>query len=267
MALLTRKRLTSWYSCRNLDVLCSMTFPRRTTRIRVDKCMATLGFGPAARRWVSSCMTGCRVRSKELLSFSFPVGSCLAQGSQLSSLLYVVAAKPLAAHLRKLDPEISRPSAFLTAPPLSPCYQHADDTSVHLRTLADVSTALQGDSWQGSIQLFFAVSTAKVNPHRTQDLVLGPGDFSGVMTASGIPCGRGPLFATSASASASILRALLSKHRRSYSDLNPQHSQALNFSAAHTAGEGARCQASASLKADTPCHLRPTASAPAGGRN
>ena len=148
--------------------------------------MAALGFGPAARRWVSLLHDGfqCRVRYNGWLSPSFPVSSGLAQGSPLSPLLYAAAAQPLAAHLRQ-EARLGHitPISLPDGSPASPCHQHADDTSVHLRTRADVSTALQG-----SIQLFCAASGSQVNPHKSQGLVLGPGDnFSGVDMASGIP--------------------------------------------------------------------------------
>ena len=106
------------------------------------------------------------------------------EGSPLSPLLYVAAAQPLAAHLRQ-EARLGHitPISLPDGSPAPPCHQHADDTTLHLRTRADVSTALQG-----SINLFCAASVSQVNPHKSQGLVLGPGDdFSGVDTASGIP--------------------------------------------------------------------------------
>ena len=159
----------------------------RLDRNWVDRCMAALGFGPAARRWVSLLHDGlqCRVRYNGWLSPSFPVSSGLAQGSPLSPLLYVAAAQPLAAHLRQ-EARLGHitPISLPDGSPAPPCHQHADDTTLHLRTRADVSTALQGN-----INLFCAASGSQVNPHKSQGLVLGPGDdFSGVDTAtSGIP--------------------------------------------------------------------------------
>ena len=158
----------------------------RLDRNWVHRCMAALGFGPAARRWVSLLHDGlqCRVRYNGWLSPCFPVSSGLAQGSPLSPLLYVAAAQPLAAHLRQ-EARLGHitPISLPDGSPAPPCHQHADDTTLHLRTRADVSTALQG-----SINLFCAASGSRVNPHKSQGLVLGPGDdFSGVDTASGIP--------------------------------------------------------------------------------
>jgi exonuclease III len=158
----------------------------RLNRGWVDKCMAALGFGPAARRWVSLLHDGlqCRVRYNGWLSPSFPVNSGLAQGSPLSPLLYVAAAQPLAAHLRQ-EARLGHitPLSLPDGSSAPPCHQHADDTSLHLRTRADVSAALQG-----SIHLFCAASGSQVNPHKSQGLILGPGDdFSGVDPASGIP--------------------------------------------------------------------------------
>ena len=158
----------------------------RLNRNWVDRCMAALGFGPAARRWVSLLHDGlqCRVRYNGWLSPLFPVSSGLAQGSPLSPLSYVAAAQPLAAHLRQ-EARLGHitPINLPDGSPAPPCHRHADDTSLHLRTRADVSTALQC-----SVDLFCAASGSQVNPHKSQGLLLGPGDnFSGVDTLSGIP--------------------------------------------------------------------------------
>ena len=115
----------------------------RLNRNWVDRCMAGLGFGPAARHRVSLLHDGlqCRVRYDGWLSPSFPVSSGLAQGSPLSPLLYVTAAQSLATHLRQ-----EARLGHITPIGLSdgsPCHQHADDTSLHLRIRAEVSTALQ----------------------------------------------------------------------------------------------------------------------------
>ena len=109
----------------------------RLDRNWVDRCMAALGFGPAARRWVPLLHAGlqCRVRYNGWLSPSFPVSSGLAQGSPLSPLLYVAAAQPRVAHLRK-EARFGHitPTSLPDGSPATPCHQHADNTSLHLRT-------------------------------------------------------------------------------------------------------------------------------------
>lgn len=158
----------------------------RLDRTWVHSCMQALGFGPDARRWVSLLHDGmhARVRYNGWLSPTFTVRSGLAQGSPLSPLLYVAAAQPLAAHLRaqvrtgSLTP-ISLPSGQ-AAPP---SHQHADDTTLHLRSRSDVAVALQS-----SVALFCAASGSSVNPSKSQGLEVGrPAAFQGVDPATEIP--------------------------------------------------------------------------------
>jgi len=135
------------------------------------RCLEALGFGPNARRWVSllhSGRQGC-VRFNGWRTEPFPISSGVAQGSPLSPLLYVLAAQPLAAHLRRITDEgllhgIPLPDGSLA--PLS--HQHADDLTVHVASLADAQVVMQGP-----IRLFCEASGAEVHAGKARGLHLG----------------------------------------------------------------------------------------------
>jgi hypothetical protein len=84
-----------------------------------------MGLGPNARRWVSLLMAGKRatVTFGDARSRFFTMHSGVAQGSPLSPLLYVIAAQPLAAALRRLQAQgsekkgSSTPSSSPGVPP------------------------------------------------------------------------------------------------------------------------------------------------------
>ena len=158
----------------------------RLDRQWVLQCMQRLGFGPSARRWVDllhSHLTA-RVRYNNWLSPSFPVSTGLAQGSPLSPLLFVIAAQPLAAHLRQqarlgVFQPISKPDGS-HAPP---SHQHADDTTLHVRTRWDLHMAVQT-----SIQPFCQASGSALNASKSRAMLLGGGDdHQGVDPDTGIP--------------------------------------------------------------------------------
>ena len=62
-----------------------------------------MGFGPRACKWVSIMLqnTTATAAFNGWQSPSFPERSGVQQGSPLSPLLYVLAAQPLASHLRR----------------------------------------------------------------------------------------------------------------------------------------------------------------------
>ena len=158
----------------------------RLDRGWVLRCMESLGLGPSARRWVSLLQDGMqgRVRYNGWLSPTFPVRSGLPQGSPLSPLLYVIAAQPLAAHLRR---EVARGSLqAITLPDgtqAPPIHQHADDTTLHLRTRADLRAALSG-----SVHLFCQASGSSLNVGKSHGLELGnPAAVSGLDADCGMP--------------------------------------------------------------------------------
>ena len=158
----------------------------RLDRTWVLQCMQSLGLGVAAQRWVSLLQDGMqgRVRFNGWLSPSFAIRAGLPQGSPLSPLLYVIAAQPLAAHLRQ---EVARGALRAISLPdgtqAPPSHQHADDTTIHLRTRADISAALAG-----SVHLYCQASASLVNAAKSHGFELGnPQAFAGLDTQSGIP--------------------------------------------------------------------------------
>ena len=76
----------------------------RLDRDWIERCMAAVGFGPGAQRWVHILHSGTTVR----VAYNgwhtdvFPVRSGVFQGSPLSPLLFVLATQPMAAHARRL---------------------------------------------------------------------------------------------------------------------------------------------------------------------
>jgi hypothetical protein len=99
----------------------------------------------------------------------FRVTSGVAQGSPLSPLLYLIAAQPLAALMRRLQR-----TGRIAAIPLPdgaaapPTYQHADDTTVHVASMQDLRVA-----WEEGIVPFCRASASQANPSKTQAMLLG----------------------------------------------------------------------------------------------
>ena len=137
------------------------------------RCMERLGFPAPAVKWVRLMLAGTRagVLYHGHLSPWFEVLSGAAQGSPLSPLLYVLAAQPLAARLRRLQAGgvldgIRMPDGSL-APP---CHQHADDTTIHTASVAGAAVALQV-----AVVRFSAASNARLNVEKCLAMMLGPG--------------------------------------------------------------------------------------------
>ena len=123
------------------------------------------------RRWVALLLEGSRavVSFGGCLSRPFAVRSGVAQGSPLSPLLYVAAAQPLAAALRRLV------AAGRVAPIRLPggaeapvCHQHADDTSIHTATIEDAQTALAE-----AVEPYCRAAGAGLNLGKSEGLTLG----------------------------------------------------------------------------------------------
>ncbi|GAB4819619.1 hypothetical protein N2152v2_006665 [Parachlorella kessleri] len=118
----------------------------------------------------------------------FPVRCSVQQGSPLSTLLFDITVQPLAAHLRQRLAAgalhgIPLPDGSL-APP---SHQHADDTSLHLRSPGDVAVALAP---VGSVGLHCRASGARLNPSKSNGLRVGPhperDPVTGVCAVSGV---------------------------------------------------------------------------------
>ncbi|KAL3155634.1 hypothetical protein ABBQ32_012668 [Trebouxia sp. C0010 RCD-2024] len=103
-------------------------------------------------------------------STSFPERSGVQQGSPLSPLLYVLAAQPLASHLRRqCQLGVIRPITMPDGQPAPVSHQHADDTSLHVLFFFfffffwDAQVALDT-----SIGLFCAASCSQLNAGKSQ---------------------------------------------------------------------------------------------------
>ena len=146
----------------------------RLNREWLLRCMEAMQFPESSRRWVRLLLEGTMgqiVFNGGHSSRVFDIPSGCAQGSPLSPLLYVLAAQPLAARCRQLQREgritsISMPGDRGPAPC---CHQHADDTTLHAASPADIATLLQH-----AVQPFCAASAAKLNVSKSQGMGLGP---------------------------------------------------------------------------------------------
>ena len=140
---------------------------------------------PSARQWVLLLHEGTisHVMFNGWRTTAFPVRSGLAQGSPLSPILYLIAAQPLASHLRHLAATgaincISLPDGSQSPP----SHQHADDTTLHVRSREDAQVALTH-----TVSLFCAATGASLNRSKSQGLMLGSNpNFSGLDPLTGI---------------------------------------------------------------------------------
>ena len=150
------------------------------------RCLDAMGFGPDARRWVSTMLAGsqARVAYNGWHTDNFPTAGGVGQGSPLSALLYVAAAQPLAARARRLQAEGL--AAAITMPdgsPAPPTHQHADDTTLHGRTPADVAVL-----FNRAVMPFCEASGARINVSKTKGITFGVGASADAFTdaATGI---------------------------------------------------------------------------------
>ena len=143
----------------------------RVDRDWLYKCMDALGMPASAIRWARLLLAGtcARVLVNGHVSRSVSVASGVAQGSPLSPLLYIMAAQPLAARLRQLQ-GLGRISAItLPGGQLGPpCFMHADDTTVHGRSVGDSRTALQE-----AVHPFCQASAAQLSISKCTGMPLG----------------------------------------------------------------------------------------------
>ncbi|CAL8470818.1 g10360 [Coccomyxa elongata] len=116
----------------------------RLDRAWIERCMAAVGFGPGAQRWVHILHSGttARVAYNGWHTDAFPVMSGIFQGSPLSPLLFVLATQPMAAHARRLAQQHAFQPIRLPSGASAPVmHQHADDTSIHARSTTDAQGA------------------------------------------------------------------------------------------------------------------------------
>ena len=128
--------------------------------------MEALGSPACIPRWVAvlhggTCAT---VAYNGWVTAPFPVRSGVFQGSPLSPILYVAASQPLAAYTRSLAAQgLIRPILLPSGRPAPLLHQHADDTTVHVRTRADARLVIDGP-----IQMFCRASGSQVQPSKSQ---------------------------------------------------------------------------------------------------
>ena len=133
----------------------------RVSRPWVLQCMTSMGFGPRSCKWVSLMLQGTTATTtfNGWQSASFPERSGVQQGSPLSPLLYVLAAQPLASHLRQQTQQgIIRPIIMPDGQPAPVSHQHADDTTLHVLQPSDAQIALDS-----SVALFCAATCSQLN--------------------------------------------------------------------------------------------------------
>ena len=149
------------------------------------QCMQALGFGPQAIRCAQLMQAdtqGC-VLFNGWRSPMFPVRSGIPQGSPLSPLLYVIAAQPLSSMLAaQASAGLFQCIRLPDGSAAPPCHQHADDTSLHVRTRQDAAIALDGP-----VALFCAASGSAVNRAKSQGLLFGSeAAFEGLDASLGV---------------------------------------------------------------------------------
>ena len=131
----------------------------RLSRSWVQKCMSSMRFGQNACKWVSIMLhnTSATATLNGRRSASFRERFGVQQGSPLSPLLYVIAARPLASHLRHQSQlGVIRPITMPDGQPAPISHQHADDTSLHVLQPRDAQVAI--NNIDTSIGLFRAAS-------------------------------------------------------------------------------------------------------------
>ena len=148
-------------------------------------CMERMGVGPRARRWVRLLLAGTSafVAVAGTPSRRFPVLSGAAQGSPLSPLLYVIAAQPLAASLRKLQDAGTIDAVRLPNGDAAPAsHQHADDISIHTASVESAKIAIDR-----AVTPFCAASGAVLSVSKSKGVTLGAHrDITGVDQGTGV---------------------------------------------------------------------------------
>ena len=160
----------------------------RVDRAWILRSLEALGAPACIPRWVEVLHGGTRatVAFNGWVTDPFPVSSGVFQGSPLSPILYVAASQPLAAYTRSLAAQcLICPILLPSGRPAPLLHQHADDTTVHVRTRADARLVIDGP-----IQMFCRASGSLVQPSKSQGLEVcapeGRQPFSGICPFTGI---------------------------------------------------------------------------------
>ncbi|BDA49663.1 LINE-1 retrotransposable element ORF2 protein [Coccomyxa sp. Obi] len=143
----------------------------RLDRAWIEQCMAAVGFGAGAQRWVRILHTGttARVAFNGWHTDAFLVSSGVFQGSPLSPLLFVLATQPMAAHARRrAQQQAFQPIRLPSGDPAPIMHQHADDTSIHAQSPSDAQVILDT-----TVDLHCAATGSKLQRSKSQGLGLG----------------------------------------------------------------------------------------------
>ncbi len=131
--------------------------------------MSNMGFGERACKWVSIMLqnTSATAAFNGWQSSSFPERSGV-QGSPLSPLWYVLAAQPLASHLRhQAQQGFIKPITMPDGQPAPVSHQHADDTTLHVFQPSDAQAALDS-----SIAMFCAATCSQLNISKSRGFLV-----------------------------------------------------------------------------------------------
>ena len=111
---------------------------------------------------------------------AFQSGQGYNKGSPLSPLLYVLAAQPLASHLRhQAQQGVIRPITMPDGQPAPVSHQHADDTTLHVFQPSDAQAALDI-----SIALFCAATCSQLNVSKSWGFVVQAQPFASASVAA-----------------------------------------------------------------------------------
>ena len=143
----------------------------RMDRPWMSAVMRRMGFPEPAVRWVKLMLSGttAMVSLNGFYTPAFPLLRSVQQGSPLSTMLYAIAAQPLAAALRR-EAVLGRyrPLLLPGGVPAPISEQHADDLSIHVESPADAGIALAGP-----VQDFCAATNAQLSVPKCKGLLFG----------------------------------------------------------------------------------------------
>jgi len=148
--------------------MCYATW-RRWSTCNKQVSPAAWSFWTSAKHMTASAAHGCWIACPAWgLDSGLAVQSGVQQGSPLSPLLYVLAAQPLASHLRHQTRQgVIRSITMPNGQPAPVSHQHADDTTIHVLRPSDAQVALDS-----SIALFCAATCSQLNVSKSRGFLI-----------------------------------------------------------------------------------------------